>query len=77
MVERDRAGLLLTAGAGGFLPGVPLGCLGMASQRRLQLHLHRNGSGRPAKQAHHGSDDEWCQFQVRQQATLRSTSLTP
>jgi hypothetical protein len=26
-------------GAGGFLPGVPLGCLGMASQRRPQRHV--------------------------------------
>jgi hypothetical protein len=34
MAERDCAGLLLTDGAGGFLPGVPLGFLGMARQRR-------------------------------------------
>jgi hypothetical protein len=35
MVEKDVPPLLLTEGAGGFLPGVPVGCcLGMASQRR-------------------------------------------
>ncbi len=28
-----RFGRTLTDGAGGFLPGVPLGCLGMGSQR--------------------------------------------
>jgi hypothetical protein len=37
------------------------------------LHLHRNGSGRPADQAHHGSDNEWCHFQVHQ-GSLRSGS---
>jgi hypothetical protein len=29
MAEKDSTGLLLTDGAGGFLLGVPLGCLRM------------------------------------------------
>ena len=29
MVEKDWTDVLLTDGADGFLPGVPLGCLGM------------------------------------------------
>jgi hypothetical protein len=29
MLEKDLTGLLLTDRAGGFLPGVPLGCSGM------------------------------------------------
>jgi hypothetical protein len=32
MVEKDPTGPLLTDGAGGFLPSVPLGCLGMWDQ---------------------------------------------
>ena len=32
MVEKDRPSRTFTDGAGGFLPGVPLGCLGMWEQ---------------------------------------------
>jgi hypothetical protein len=42
MVEKDVPPLVLTEGAGGFLPGVPLGCcLGMASQRWPQRLVPR------------------------------------
>ena len=55
------------------LAGRAVGCLGVElriTSRALisalagpfLLQLHRNGSGRPTDQAHHGSDDEWRQF---------------
>ena len=40
VVEKDRAGLILTDGAGGFLPGVPLGCLGMWNRDHVCLKPH-------------------------------------
>ena len=35
------------------------------------MHLHRNDSGRPANQAHHGSDDERCHLAVLLRRKLR------
>jgi len=45
MVEKDLTGLLLTDDAGGFLPGEPLSCLGMTSQR-LPRWLRSLGTAR-------------------------------
>jgi hypothetical protein len=50
MVEKDLTGLLLTDDAGGFLPGEPLSCLGMTSQR-LPLWLRSLGTARTDRQA--------------------------
>jgi hypothetical protein len=37
------------------------------------LQLHRNGSGYPADQAHHGGDDEGCHFYVHREQTIQSS----
>ena len=58
------------------LAGRAVGCLGVElriTSRALisalagpfLLQLHRNGSGRPTDQAHHGSDDEWRHFMLQ------------